>query len=126
MKKLIAMLVLVLLLPISTQAMAIDLSSMSYDELVTLHKETFKAIMALPEFKEVDVPSGSYMVGEHIPAGEYKITTKISMASVTINEYEQLFVVTPDMPVGRLILKNGDKVAISTGVVFSPYVGLGF
>ena len=69
MKKLIA-LVLVILSLIPMVAFAdVELGGMSFDELVSLNGKLLKEIVSRPEFKEVTVPTGSYKVGEDIPAG---------------------------------------------------------
>ena len=52
---------------------SIDLSSMSWDELVALSAKINAELMSRPEFKEVTVPRGAYKVGEDIPAGKWTI-----------------------------------------------------
>lgn len=58
----------------SSYAEDIDLSSLSYDELITLQSKLSLEIMQRPEFKAVKVPPGAYKVGVDIPAGKWTIT----------------------------------------------------
>lgn len=130
MKKLFALTLVVLaLLPVVACA-DVDLSSMSYDELITLNGQLFKEIMSRPEFKEVTVPTGSYIVGSDIPAGTYSLGLASGTfgSMIRINDFQDAYSVTSSDPsVGKVTLKDGDSVDISMGsIVFKPYVGLGF
>ena len=51
----------------------IDLSGVSYDELIALKDQIYAAIWNSGEWKEAIVPAGVYVVGENIPAGQYTI-----------------------------------------------------
>jgi len=62
------------LLLICCAAMAeIDLSGMSYDELVALKDQINLAMWECEEWQEVTVPEGVWVVGEDIPAGHWTI-----------------------------------------------------
>lgn len=130
MKKLIIFaLVIASLIPVVAFA-DVDLGSMSYDELITLNGQLFKEIMSRPEFKEVNVPTGSYVVGSDIPAGTYSLGLASGTfgSMIRINDFQEAYSVTSSDPsVGKVTLKDGDAVDISMGsIVFKPYVGLGF
>lgn len=130
MKKLIALaLILVSLIPAAAFA-DVDLSGMSFDELVSLNGKLLEEIMSRDEFKEVTVPTGAYTVGEDIPAGTYSLAmaTGTYGGMIQINGYQDAYTVTSTDPiVGKVTLKDGDSVEISMGsIVFKPYVGLGF
>lgn len=58
----------------ASSAEGIDLSSLSYDELITLSSKINLELMSRPEFKTVKVPPGAYKVGVDIPAGKWTIT----------------------------------------------------
>lgn len=76
MKKLrmIAMtLVLALLLAAPAAATGIDLSALSWDELIALKAEIGKEQMSRDEWQEVEVPQGVWVVGEDIPAGKWTV-----------------------------------------------------
>lgn len=84
MKKLrmIAMiLVLSLLLAAPAAATGIDLSALSWDELIALKAEIGKEQMSRDEWQEVEVPEGVYVVGEDIPAGKWTVKCKTGYLS---------------------------------------------
>lgn len=51
----------------------VDLSGMSYDELVALKDQINMAIWNSAEWQEVEVPQGVWEVGADIPAGKWTI-----------------------------------------------------
>ena len=83
MKKLIAILLAVLTLGSASalaqvsgtnqSSAAIDLSGMSYDELVALKDQINLAMWESEDWQEVTVPQGVYEVGVDIPAGHWTI-----------------------------------------------------
>jgi hypothetical protein len=81
MKKIYALiLAAVIVLAIPTVAFAtsgkldIDLSKLSYDELVELKDQINLAIWNSEEWQEVEVPHGVWQVGKDIPAGKWTIS----------------------------------------------------
>ena len=54
-------------------AEAIELSGMSFDELVALKEQIDLAIWNSQEWQEVEVPQGVWVVGQDIPAGKWTI-----------------------------------------------------
>ena len=81
MKKLICIMI-ALLIPVAAFA-EVDLTGMSYDELVQLKDQVSLAIWESEEWQEVEVPAGVYTVGEDIPAGKWTIKAADGI-SVTI------------------------------------------
>ena len=77
MKKTVRILSLLFALMLSTFAFAtaetIDLSGMSYNELVALKDQINLAIWNSKEWQEVTVPQGVWKVGEDIPAGTWTV-----------------------------------------------------
>ena len=75
MKRILSLTLSVLMvLAISTTCFAdVDLSGMSYDELVALKDQINLAIWQSDEWQEVEVPLGVWIVGEDIPAGKWTI-----------------------------------------------------
>lgn len=130
MEKLIALILVVLTLVPMVAFADVDLSGMSFDELVSLNGKLLKEIVSRPEFKEVTVPTGTYTVGEDIPAGTYSLGLASGTfgSMIKVNGFQDAYAVTStDQNVGKIVLKDGDSVDISMGsVVFKPYVGLGF
>ena len=75
MKKVLSLLlVLCLLLPALAVAESIDLSALSFDQLIQLREQITRELTSRPEWKEVTVPIGLWKVGEDIPAGHWTIT----------------------------------------------------
>lgn len=153
MKKFICLL-LALLIPTMAFASTIDLSGLSFDELVELKEQINLAIWECKEWQEVTVPQGVWEVGKDIPAGAWVIRcATASFATITIgskiNEsktgidysgfIDMVNVVSPESPAYEegqslteysVTVKNGDVIEIDySSVLFTPYTGkpdLGF
>lgn len=150
-----AILVVLIVLMIPAVAFAtvneIDLSGMSYDELVELKDRINLAIWESQEWEEVVVPQGVWQVGVDIPAGKWTISaedgacltvfvgdelkqggTKVqsktheSIYSPNNKFYDEKIHVTE----WTIELEDGRYVQIMVGnAVFTPYAGkpsLGF
>ena len=126
MKKFLSFLLAVLLLVPICACAEVDVKALSTDELIKLRASIVDELMARGEMKSANVPAGEYTVGEDIPAGSYSITTDQIIVTVIINEYEGMYVVSPDSPVGKITLKDGDKFQISGNIVLEKYAGLSF
>jgi len=73
----------VLLITIAPAAFAdVDLSGMSFDELVALKDQINLALWNSVDWQEVTVPQGLYKVGSDIPAGKW--TVKAPVGSYTV------------------------------------------
>lgn len=72
MKKIIAILTALLIFPVCCIA-EIDLTGMTYDELVALKDQINLAIWNSEEWQEVEVPYGVWEVGVDIPAGKWTV-----------------------------------------------------
>lgn len=85
---------LLLVLVFSTVTFAsaetIDLSGMSYDELVRLKNKINMAMWMSEEWQEVRVPSGLWKIGEDIPAGHWTLTANPGATYVQIVYGDQL------------------------------------
>ena len=116
-----------------------DLSNLSYDELIELHKQVSLAIMQSNEWKEVTVPVGTYIIGQDIPAGDYTVlyTGEVHSALYIFSNTQALeednyidSAILSDawgLSIGKLSLKDGQAIKISgSPLVFTPYKGLGF
>lgn len=154
MKKLIAMLCVMVIMPFAALA-EIDLSGMSYDELVSLKDKINLAIWESQDWQEVTVPQGIWLVGKDIPAGHYTLTCAGEYAYIKIGDvldemgkdidhrasktYYGVVITSPnwskfephnDLPSDDINLTEGLYVYIEDGdVIFSPYAGkpsLGF
>ncbi len=139
MKNTVRILSLLFVLMLSTVTFAhaefFDLSSLSYDELIALHKQVSMAIMQSDEWKEVTVPVGTYVIGEDIPAGNYTVVYDggmqaclyITSPNERYKDAHLLGDIWESYTIGKLSLSDGQVLEITYGsVVFSPYTGLGF
>lgn len=68
------LLALLLLAPAALAADPIDLSDMSFDDLVALREQVNLAIWNSQEWQEVTVPAGTWEIGKDIPAGHWTLT----------------------------------------------------
>ena len=135
MKKLLSVLLVLCVLALPVCAFAeIDLSGLSFAELIDLRQQIDRLLFGSDEYKEVTVPQGNYTVGVDIPAGAYSLSVS-SFATCTIYEdssadFDKLvgmYALSADSPVAKLERTDGQYVELSGGsVVFKTYTGLGF
>ena len=155
MKRILSLLIGLLLLTGTATAATVDLSGMSYDELVALKDQINLAMWNSQEWQEVTVPQGVWLVGADIPAGHWTIKAKAKWTYINIGtaldatkkdidiwesdlyytgvvvnpEYKQ-YEAGSDKPEIDIELQNGTYVIIDSGdAVFTPYTGkpgLGF
>lgn len=136
MKKLICILLLVCMTTFAA-ADAVDLSGLSFDELMKLRDQVNAEIISRPEWKEVTVPAGTWIVGEDIPAGTYSISPTSSGGYITITnpnakDYFSQQIMSEgirdeEYAVAKIVLKDGYVVEVERGsLIFAPAKGLGF
>lgn len=151
MKRILSLLIALLLLLPAAAFAQIDLSGMSYDELVALKDQINKAMWESKEWQEVTVPQGVYEVGVDIPEGHWSIAaadkqsitvswgTKLAASKVDIEadwsegsiyEYENLISETyayyekGNKTEVDYDLKTGQYIVVAYGdAVFTPYKG---
>lgn len=155
MKRFLALVLVLISLAGTVYADTVDLSGMTYDELVALKDKINLAIWNSQEWQEVTVPQGVWKVGEDIPAGHWTIKTNAPYAMVkictTLNKtgkdadiwnsdfYEVCTIANPNNknydPNKHVTeidynLESGTYVIVDDGtVIFTPYAGkpnLGF
>ena len=90
MKKLLILFLLLVLLAGSAAADPIDLSDMSFDELVALRDQLNLAIWNSQEWQEVTVPAGVYRIGKDIPAGHWTIRVVGQNSFVLVSYFDIL------------------------------------
>ena len=153
MKRIILFFALVMLLP--TLALAdVDLTGMTFEELVALHEQVNLAIWNSEEWQAVRVPQGTWEIGVDIPEGHWTLRPEEGqfvyikygnqldengkeVSYKSSNYYsESLFSKSSaiykagDMTMDDLEMKSGNYLYITSGnLIFSPYSGkpeLGF
>ena len=128
MKKIFLILFLLFILPSMAYA-DVDLSALTFSELLELKSSINKEIVMREEYIQATVPAGSYIVGEDIPSGSYSLSIGEGafMAVVIVNEHKTMHTLSSDSSVGKINLLEGDSVDITGGsVIFKKYTGLGF
>jgi len=144
MKKIISIViaaVLILAVPVCASA-EIDLSGLSWQELIDLRAAIMREQMSRDEWQEVVVPKGVYIVGEDIPAGKWTIRPAEGLTDVSFGEKlrENGLDIAWSGVWGSesasgddsftLDLKDGFYVVVSFGkAIFAPFTGkpaLGF
>lgn len=137
--KRIIILALIVLMAIPAAAEDLDLSKLSFDELVILHKNIQLEIISRPEWKEVHVPAGHWIVGQDIPAGkysfekDYKYSGHINVWGLSVGDYSRNGGLIVNMPVygdheivGRIELKTGNVLDLGCAFIIRPALSLGF
>ena len=74
MKRLSALILILCLFSVPAFAEGIDLSAMTFEQLIALQQQINNEIMTRPESQGITLQTGIYRVGEDIPAGVYSIT----------------------------------------------------
>jgi len=141
MKKLLACVLALILIGCAALA-EIDLSSLSYEELVALRQQVDATLWASEEWQEVEVPAGVYIIGEDIPAGRYVLSfTGSSIGPVNVYPTKEAYIENGFDTIVQEYLNPGDKINLlvddgqyleligaSNTYLFAPYTGaaLGF
>lgn len=136
-------------------AATVDLSGMSYDELLALKDQINLAMWASEDWQEVTAPQGTYKVGEDIPAGHWTIRPgeglytyvkwgdaldesgkdlgfdgKLFVSEIITSEKNSHFEKGKDKTECDFDVKDGQYIIVESGdAVFTPYTGkpgLGF
>lgn len=126
MKRFLSLLLFVLLLVPAFASAEVDVKALSTEELLALKVSIVDELMARGEMKSAKVPAGEYIIGEDIPAGSYSITTDQILVTIVIGDYDGMYVVSSDSPVGKITLKDGDKFQTTGNIVLTKYAGLSF
>lgn len=113
----------------------IDLSDMTYNELVALKDQINLAIWANKKWQKVTVPQGVWLVGADIPIGKWTITCEGNYGRVTIGtalnqlgtdidiaKTEFYYVDTVYSPSYRYFEEGSDKTEITVTLKFDTYV----
>lgn len=129
MKKLICILLLVCMMPAISAADS-GLSSMSYEELISLQKIIMLEIMSRPEWKEVNVPAGQWIIGDDIPPGFYSIKGKKASTFITVGDENDSMVFFHELNeaevIGKIELVSGQTLHCSYEIILAPPVSLFF
>lgn len=111
-------------------AAALDLSSVSDDELMKLPAQISAEQIARGLVKSAEIRAGKYRIGKDIPAGSYVIKNngKYSMnifVQNAIGEYTyNLALWSTGEETGRIELNEGDVLDINGDIILSTFTGI--
>lgn len=129
MKKIICI-ILLCILPVVALADLPDLSAYTFDDLMALRIVLNKEIMSRPEWKEVRVPAGNWVVGVDIPVGFYSIKATEDYTIIDLENKEGHFVFYNVMDkgdsCGKAEFAEGSTLSVNSTVILAPPVSLGF
>ena len=119
-KVMVLALVLCMLLPVVSYAQ-VDLVGMTDMDLMHLQADLVDELFK--RGKEATIPVGKYIVGQHIPAGDYFIAAGVSSGTwVEVNDepggygdHYQLHDLKAGESVGLLVLRDGDTLDVKFG-----------
>lgn len=131
--KRVALLVMALLLVGALASADVDLSGMTYDELVELRDQLDKTIWAMDEWEYVQVPGGDYDVGVDIPAGRWTLVGVdysyfcVYKSRNLKDDYDAQIVSEPLDYNERynITLEDGQYFELSGTIAFQHYLGAG-
>lgn len=133
MKKLFIMLmVIALAMPAAALADLPDISGLSHDELIQLNYQIQLRLFSEQLVNGVEVPPGTYIVGEDIPAGSYRLETKGQSVNYILYDGNKKIIGSgiagkafDTMIIGKLVLDEGTLIEINyASFTFYPYAGL--
>ena len=127
---------LAIVLVTSVAYAAPDLTELTYDQLIALQHYITHEIMRRPEWKEISVPKGHWVIGVDIPEGYYCITPKtycyLRLWGYEYNDYSTngglLYHDSIDTgeKLGKIWLQEGWVLDVDNDIIMSPPVVLGF
>ena len=110
-------------------AEGIDLSGLPYDELVKLQRQVTLEVMSRPEWKEVKLPAGQWVVGEDIPAGSYSVTGTADDGVFAVYDRDHHYIVSKFLEagdvIGKFAVEDGCVFDLSGTVILAPAITLG-
>ena len=121
MKRIFAIVLLFTIALLNASALAdIDLSGMSFDDLIALQQQVNLALWESDGWQEVTVPVGIYKVGEDIPAGEYQVEASSGLGYIEVSSdsrHQIEGIITNDNFEGNkyITVQDGQYLTLSNG-----------
>lgn len=109
-----ALALVLLLVPLASMA-EIDLSGLSFDELIALREKITEVLWESDEWKETVVPEGTYLIGRDIPAGHWTIKPHPDNSNVA---GKGIYI-----KIGKYLKENGIDVDTTKAGNFSTNIG---
>jgi hypothetical protein len=134
MKKLIALiLILAILVPAASLADLPDISGLTEDELLELNRKIQFRLFSEQLVNGIKVPPGTYIIGEDIPAGTYRIEITGGTGYYDLNQENGGLLISSGLTgkayditeIGKMTFSDGNalKLVNSTFILY-PYTGL--
>lgn len=134
MRKLITLLLIAaMLLPAAAMADLPDISGLTPDELIELNHQIQNRLFSEQLVNGVKVPPGTYIIGEDIPAGTYRVEITGGTGFYDLNQEAGGHLIMTGLTgksydvteIGKMILEDGNELKLynSTFVLY-PYTGL--
>lgn len=134
MKKLLTLiLALALILPAVALAEVPDISGLTVDELIELNHLIQQRLFSEKLINGVSVPPGSYVIGEDIPAGTYRVEITGGTGYFDLNRDSKGWLIKSGLTgsgynvteIGKITFEDGNTLDLynSTFILF-PYTGL--
>ena len=112
---------------VSQAQVTIQSTWLTTQELIAMRKQVDEEIHSRPEWKEVEVPTGTWTVGTDIPAGTYSIRGLDAKRYGTVyiypkNEehFDNFYSIGDGNVIGKVVLQEGDRVQNTGAVIFAP------
>ncbi len=112
---------------VSQAQVTIQSTWLTTQELIAMRKQVDEEIHSRPEWKEVEVPTGTWTVGTDIPAGTYSIRglTESLFGTVYIypkdsEHFDDYYSIGEGNVIGKVVLQDGDRVQNTGAVIFAP------
>ena len=133
MKKLIALLIAIIILCGSAVAETPDLSGLTADELLSVIREAQALLFDQQLVDGVRVPQGTYIIGEDIPAGTYRIEITDGTGYYDVRDVPDGHLIHSGLTgksynvteIGKITLEEGNELKlVNSTFIFYPYTGL--
>ena len=132
MKRITLAIVVLLVIANSACAAPPDFSVYTYDQLIAISHVVTQEIMRRPEWKELKIPSGTWIVGVDIPEGQYAFYPTEKGGYLTILDDKGRTLISQGIrndndAVGKVFLNTAYTVQVENGsLIIRPADVLGF
>lgn len=133
MKKFLALILAMILLGGSAAAETPDLSGLTTDELLSVIREAQSLLFDQQLVDGVRVPQGTYIIGEDIPAGTYRIEITDGTGYYDVRDVPNGYLIHSGLTgksynvteIGKITLEAGNELKlVNSTFIFYPYTGL--
>ena len=133
MKKFLALILAMILLGGSAAAETPDLSGLTTDELLSVIREAQALLFDQQLVDGVSVPQGTYIIGEDIPAGAYRIEITDGTGYYDVYDKQDGKLIHSGLTgksykvteIGKITFEDGNVLKlVNSTFIFYPYTGI--